>query len=156
MSTSEHESKGLSGTNPLPSLMPGKQLIFPYHDYPLIPIKFQNGDRTTPLIDALLDSGGDFIVIPNAIAKYLKLKLAKAGAVDTAGGETTLSSARVTMTIHADGHKYNYTNLEVFVSDRSDLPVLLGRRPVFDDHEIVFKKHENKLILHPIHPETTK
>ena len=136
--------------------MRNEPLIFEYHDYPLIPIKFHAGDRVTPLIDALLDSGGDFIVIPNAIAKFLKLKLSKASCVDTAGGETTLSSAHVTMTIHGDNHQYSYPNIEIFVSDRSDLPVLLGRRPVFDDHEIVFKKHENTLILQSIHPETTK
>lgn len=132
--------------------MQTKPLVFDYHDYPLIPIKFHSNGRETPLIDALLDSGGDFIVIPNAIAKFLKLKLSKAGCVDTAGGETSLCSAHVTMTIHGDGHTYNYKDVEIFVSDRSDLPVLLGRRPIFDDHEIIFRKHENKLILQSIHP----
>ena len=41
---------------------------FEYKDYPLIPIKFYSSKRETPVIDALLDSGGDFIVIPKAIA----------------------------------------------------------------------------------------
>lgn len=132
--------------------MPSRPLIFPYNDYPLIPIKFHYQDRVTPLIDALLDSGGDFIVIPNAIAKFLKLKLSKAGCVDTAGGEATLCSSRVTMTIHGNGHQYSYPDIEIFVSDRNDLPVLLGRKPIFDDYEIVFKKHENTLILQSIHP----
>ena len=132
--------------------MQNQPLIFEYHDYPLIPIKFHSQSRETPLIDALLDSGGDFIVMPNAIAKYLKLKLSKAGCVDTAGGEASLCSSRVTMTIHGDGHTYSYPDIEIFVSDRNDLPVLLGRKPIFDDHEIVFKKHENTLILQSIHP----
>jgi hypothetical protein len=131
--------------------MPNQPLIFEYHDYPLIPIKFHSQNRDTPLIEALLDSGGDFIVMPNAIAKYLKLKLSKAGCVDTAGGETTLCSSHVTMSIHGDGHTSTYKDVEVFVSDRSDLPVLLGRKPIFDDHEIIFRKHENKLILQSIH-----
>jgi len=123
---------------------------FEYRDYPLIPIKFESNQRETPLIDALLDSGGDFIVIPYAIAKYLKLKLVKAGCVDTAGGETTLCKANVTMIIHGETKKFTYRNLEIHVSDRNDLPVLLGRKPIFEDHEIIFKKHENKLILKPI------
>jgi predicted aspartyl protease len=131
--------------------MQHQPLIFEYHDYPLIPIKFHSPDRETPLIDALLDSGGDFIVIPNAIAKFLKLKLSKAGCVDTAGGETNLCRAHVSMSIHGDGNKYVYKDVEIYVSDRSDLPVLLGRRPIFDDHEIIFRKHENKLILQSIH-----
>jgi hypothetical protein len=126
------------------------QFVFEYRDYPLIPIKFYYNGRETPIIDALLDSGGDFIVLPNAIAKYLGLHLIKAGFVDTAGGETTLSKSFVNMDINYKDNKRTYQNLEVHISDRNDLPVLLGRNPIFEDHEIIFKKHENKLILNPI------
>jgi len=126
------------------------QFVFEYRDYPLIPIKFYYNGRETPIIDALLDSGGDFIVLPNAIAKYLGLRLIKAGFVDTAGGETTLSKSFVNMDINYKDNKRTYQNLEVHISDRNDLPVLLGRNPIFEDHEIIFKKHENKLILNPI------
>lgn len=124
--------------------------IFEYKNYPLIPIKFLANERETPMIDALLDSGGDFIVIPYAIAKYLKLKLQKAGFVDTAAGETTLFKTVLTMVIYDEDQQYTYKNLEVHVSDRNDLPVLLGRSPIFEDHEIIFQKHQNKLILQPI------
>ena len=130
--------------------MPETPFIFEYKNYPLIPIKFLSKERETPLIDALLDSGGDFIVIPYAIAKYLKLKLEKAGCVDTAGGETTLCKSVLTMVIYDTDRKATYENLEIHVSDRNDLPVLLGRHPIFEDHEIIFKKHQNKLILQPI------
>jgi hypothetical protein len=130
--------------------MPETPFIFEYKNYPLIPIKFLSKERETPLIDALLDSGGDFIVIPYAIAKYLKLKLEKAGCVDTAGGETTLCKSVLTMVIYDEDRKFSYENLEIHVSDRNDLPVLLGRHPIFEDHEIIFKKHQNKLILQPI------
>lgn len=124
--------------------------IFEYRDYPLIPIKFSSNARETPLIDALLDSGGDFIVIPLAIAKYLGLKLTKAGCVDTAGGETTLCKSTVSMVIYGKNKKFTYKDLEIHVSDRNDLPVLLGRTPIFEDHEITFKKYDNKLILKSI------
>jgi predicted aspartyl protease len=124
--------------------------VFEYKNYPLIPIKFRSKNQETPMIDALLDSGGDFIVIPYAIAKYLRLKLEKAGFVDTAAGETTLYKTILTMIIFDEDRKYIYENLEVHVSDRNDLPVLLGRNPIFEDHEILFQKHQNKLILQPI------
>lgn len=124
--------------------------IFEYNDYPLIPVKFMSNTRETPMIDALLDSGGDFIVIPYAIANYLGLELVQAGSVDTAAGETTLCKANVNMMIQGKRRKYTYENLEIHVSNRNDLPVLLGRKPIFEDHEIVFKKFENKLILTPI------
>ena len=99
--------------------MPEHPFVFEYKDYPLIPIKFQSKDRETPCIDALLDSGGDFIVIPYAIAKYLKLKLEKAGCVDTAGGETTLCKSVLNMVIFDEKNEkgkllikgsYNFTN----------------------------------------------
>jgi predicted aspartyl protease len=126
------------------------QFEFTYKDYPLIPVRFRSEIRETPIIDALLDSGGDFIVVPYAIAKYLGLKLEKAGSVNTAGGKTALYRSFVTMVMKDNDKKFTYENLEIHVSDRNDLPVLLGRKPIFEDHEIIFKKHENKLILHRV------
>ena len=120
---------------------------FEYKDYPLIPIKFFSEGRETPLIDALLDSGGDFIVIPKAIATYLGLKLVNAGFVDTAGGEANLYKSSVTMIIYDKDQNLTYKDLEIHISARNDIPVLLGRKPIFEDHNIIFKKHDNKLIL---------
>jgi len=130
--------------------MSESQFVFEYRDFPLIPIKFCSMERETPIIDALLDSGGDFIVVPHAIAKYLGLNLLKAGYVDTAGGETTLYKSFVNMVINDKDKKFTYEDLEIHVSNRNDIPVLLGRKPIFEDHEIIFKKYENKLILNPI------
>ena len=63
-----------------------KRIIFDYFKYPIRPVKFFYKDKKTPFTDALLDSGGDFIVIPMPIAEYLDLDLEAAGEVDTAGG----------------------------------------------------------------------
>ena len=134
--------------------MTQKEFIFEYRDYPLIPVKFTCDGHETPLIDALLDSGGDFIVIPNAIAQYLGLKLSKAGCVDTAGGETNLCKTTVDLSMKGNTYEYIYKDLEIHVSDRNDIPVLLGRKPIFEDHEITFKKHEGKLILTQIPSRT--
>ncbi len=70
--------------------------------------------------------------------------------MDTAGGETTLSKSFVNMVINDKDNKFTYENLEIHVSDRNDIPVLLGRKPIFEDHEIIFKKYKNKLILKSI------
>ena len=130
--------------------MSKSKFVFEYRDFPLIPIQFSSIDKETPIIDALLDSGGDFIVIPFAIAKYLGLKLKKAGNVDTAGGETALFKSKVNMVIKNKNNQLGYENLEIHISNRNDIPVLLGRKPIFEDHEIIFKKHENKLILNRV------
>jgi len=129
-------------------------LIFEYCNYPIVPIKFLFKDQKTPLIEALLDSGGDFIVIPLPIAKYLGLNLIKAGTVDTAGGSTDLLKAKLSMQIGNKQQKNTYEDLEIHVSTRDDIPVLLGRYPLFEDYEITFKKKQNQLILKPAEHQT--
>ena len=128
------------------------QFTFNYLKYPVVPVKFYYCNKETPFIDALLDSGGDFIVIPMPIAKYLGLKLKKAGSVDTAGGEASLFKANLDMVIGSKELSVKYSNLEIHVSDRNDIPVLLGRCPIFEDYEIIFKKQTNKLILRSVTP----
>jgi hypothetical protein len=128
------------------------QFIFDYFKYPVVPVKFYYNGKETPFIDALLDSGGDFIVIPMPIAKYLGLKLKSAGAVDTAGGTASLFKATLNMVIGSKDQSVTYSNLEIHVSDRNDIPVLLGRSPIFEDYEIIFKKQDNQLILKSINP----
>lgn len=124
--------------------------IFDYYRYPIIPIKFIYKEKETPIIDALLDSGGDFIVIPMPIASYLGLKLKKAGSVDTAGGTTLLYKANLNMIMGKKDNKVIYNNLQIHVSVRNDIPVLIGRYPIFEDYEITFIKQKNQLILKSI------
>jgi len=132
--------------------MDDSTFIFDYFRYPVVPIKFYYKDRETPIIDALLDSGGDFIVIPMPIAKYLGLKLKKAGSVDTAGGITSLFKATLSMVIGKKGLSSTYNNIQIHVSGRNDIPVLLGRHPIFEDYKIVFDKKEDQLILNSNSP----
>ena len=124
-----------------------QEIVFEYLKYPVLQVQFSFNGRDTPFIDALLDSGGYFIVIPMPIARYLELKLKKAGSVDTAGGVTSLYKANISMVVGNKDRKISYENLEIHVSGRSDIPVLLGRKPIFEDYEITFKKHSNQLIL---------
>ena len=124
-----------------------KKMIFDYIKYPIIPVKFFNEDKKTPFIEALLDSGGDFIVIPMPIAKYLDLKLEKAGVVDTAGGSVSLYKSYLDIEIGKNTSRAEYKNNLIHVSTRDDIPVLLGRSPIFEDYDITFKKRNNQLIL---------
>ena len=132
--------------------MPELKIIFDYFKYPVIPVKFYYKNKETPIIDALLDSGGDFIVIPMPIARYLGLNLKKAGSVDTAGGATTLFKATLSMIIGKKNKTTAYNNIQIHVSGRNDIPVLLGRHPIFEDYEIIFKNKNNQLILKSITP----
>ncbi len=123
------------------------EFTFEYIRYPVIPVKFNNNVKETPFIDALLDSGGDFIVIPMPIARYLCLKLKRAGSVDTAGGTTSIFKANLNMVIGSKHNFVTYNKLEIHVSERNDIPILLGRYPIFEDYEIIFKKQNDQLII---------
>jgi hypothetical protein len=127
--------------------MAESEFIFDYIKYPILPVKFYFGEKSTPTIDALLDSGGDFIVIPMPIAKYLGLKLKRAGDVDTAGGTTSLFKANLSMLIGKEDEVAEYKDIQLHVSERDDIPILIGRHPIFEDYEITFKKKINQLIF---------
>jgi hypothetical protein len=127
--------------------MAEKIFTFNYYKYPIVPVKFYYDGKETPFIDALLDSGGDFIVIPMPIAHYLGLKLKKAGDVDTAGGIATLYKAELNMAMGEKNNYVEYNNIQIHVSGRNDIPVLIGRHPIFEDYEIIFRKQKNQLIL---------
>ncbi|MEF8879641.1 MAG: aspartyl protease family protein, partial [Candidatus Thermoplasmatota archaeon] len=101
----------------------------------------------TPYIDALLDSGGDFIVIPLPIAQYLGLELADAGSVNTAGGEADLFKSDLEMVVGKGNNRFTYENIEIHISSREDIPVLIGRHPIFEDYEIIFRKKKDQVIL---------
>ena len=73
--------------------------------------------------------------------------LEKAGDIDTAGGTTPLFKSNLDMTIGKSKNIKSYENKLIHVSTRSDIPVLLGRNPIFEDYEITFKKQKNQLIL---------
>lgn len=130
--------------------MSNSRSTFVYRNYPLVPIRLCYKSRRTPVIDALLDSGGDFIVIPSAIAKYLDAEVEKAGSVDTAGGTTHLFKTNIDLIIGYRNNEIAYKNLEIFIADRDDIPVLIGRKPFFEDYEITFRKHKQELILNKI------
>ena len=127
--------------------MKNDTFIYDYIKYPVLPVRFHFGEKSTPLIDALLDSGGDFIVIPMPVARYLGLKLKKAGNVDTAGGTTSLFKANLNMYVGKNEKMALYKDIQIHVSERDDIPILIGRHPIFEDYEITFKKRENKLIF---------
>ena len=124
-----------------------KIFTFDYYKYPIVPVKFFFNGKETPFIDALLDSGGDFIVIPMPIANYLGLKMKKAGDVDTAGGVASLYKAILNMLMGEKNNYAEYNNIQIHISGRNDIPVLIGRHPIFEDYEIIFRKQKNQLIL---------
>lgn len=122
-----------------------KSYTFPYVHYPLLPVQFYCGNKKTPVIAALIDSGGDSIVIPKAIADYLGVKTDRSEKAKTASGFTDIEKANLKMVIGKNDIVYE--SVDVFVINNNDMPVLLGREPLFEDFEIIFRKKKNEIIL---------
>jgi hypothetical protein len=131
--------------------MTSSEIILNYENYPIVPVRFKYKQKKTPVIEALLDSGGDFIVIPMPIAKYLEMDLDQSSDVDTAGGTTCMYRTEVDMIIGKKDCCTSYFNREIHVSSQHDIPILLGRNPLFEDYEITFRKQKHQLILKPLH-----
>jgi len=129
------------------------ELVFQFDSFPIVPVTFRYKNKKTPVIESLLDSGGDFIVLPMPIARFLQLDLTPACDVDTAGGTSSLYHTKLDMLIGREQQCIHYKDQEIHVSCRDDIPVLLGRTPIFDDNEITFKKQKNQLILNPINQD---
>ena len=125
----------------------GKSYTFPYIHYPLLPVQFINGEKKTPVIAALIDSGGDSIVIPKAVAEFLGASVEESEIAKTASGFTSIRKTRLNMVIGRNKDRIEYKDVEVFVADNNDIPVLLGRNPLFEDFEITFRKKKKEVIL---------
>ena len=132
------------------------ELTYHFEQFPIVPVTFKYKNKKTPVIESLLDSGGDFIVLPKPIATFLQLDLKPACDVDTAGGTTTLYQTKLDMLIGRHDNCILYKDQEIHVSCREDIPILLGRNPIFDDHKITFKKQEHQLIISPINQHIHK
>jgi len=125
----------------------GKSYRFPYIHYPLLPVQFIHGEKKTPIIAALIDSGGDNIVIPKAVAEFLGANVEESEIAKTAGGFTSVRRTKLNMVIGRNKDRIEYSNVEVFVADNNDIPVLLGRDPLFEDFEITFRKKKREIVL---------
>ncbi|KAA0009644.1 MAG: aspartyl protease [Thermoplasmata archaeon] len=122
-----------------------KTYRFPYVHYPLLPVQFFHKGRKTPVIAALIDSGGDSVVIPRAIADYLGVETERTEKAKTAAGFTSIERTKLKMIIGKN--EIIYKDVDVFVINNNDMPVLLGREPLFEDFEITFRKKKREIVL---------
>ncbi|HDO19621.1 MAG TPA: aspartyl protease [Thermoplasmatales archaeon] len=120
---------------------------FPFVHYPIIPVQFEHNNKKTPFIVALIDSGGDSVVVPKAIVDFLGARIEEADVAKTAGGDTKIQKTKLKLTIGKEEPRITYEDIDIFVVNSSDVPVLLGRTPLFDDFEITFRKKKGEIIL---------
>lgn len=116
--------------------------------YPYIPIRLASGSVRTPVLNGLIDSGSDLIVIPEAIATYLGLKDGDiTTAMDTAGGRIKARRGHVDVELLCKGKAIGFRDVEVAVVDMKTMPVLIGRHPVFTTFDVLFQERKGVFSL---------
>jgi len=131
------------------------RLVFPYKKppgvrksptserlYPLIPVVFYNSNSFSIKVEALLDSGADGILLPRGFAEELGLQ--DGGTIATSGvlSEGRVHRTQVGFKVGAIGPKsYDFGVVNaVYTSTERDIPVLIGRYPLFKKFRVIFEE----------------
>ena len=119
--------------------------------HPMVPCIIASERRTSPQIDALLDSGSDGIVIPKTLADYLGLSLKQSDKpMRIANGRSIRRlTARAHLTIGRGGRRCDPVDIEVSVPEEGDPPIPIGREPVFRLFVITFVEAEKWFGIRP-------
>ncbi len=118
--------------------------------YPLIPVRFYSKSGRTTIIEALLDSGSDTIHINRGIVAFLSLPKGKKIESGGMGGKYIAYETKVGLILGRGGREvdFNYVNA-IFPEKEKDVPVLIGRFPVFEEYQVIFEEYKKKFKLIP-------
>ncbi|KKN33190.1 hypothetical protein LCGC14_0806200 [marine sediment metagenome] len=118
--------------------------------YPLIPVRFYSKTVKTTVIEALLDSGSDMVHTNRSIVSFLNLPKGKKIESAGMGGKYMTYKTKVGLILGRGGREvdFGYVNA-VFPEEEKDVPVLIGRIPVFEEFQIIFEEDKKKFKLIP-------
>jgi len=121
--------------------------------YPLIPVRFYNpNDKTikTPLFEALLDSGSDGVHLHRDIADFLGLNRLNMTKSEGMGGKYNSYETEVGLILGRGGRTVDFGAVKaVFPENDLNVPLLIGRYPVFEEFQIIFEEYKKKFKLIP-------
>lgn len=115
--------------------------------YPLLNIQLYNCDGGKPLsFEGLLDSGADGLFIPRQIADALDLP--RLGTINTSGVLKSSDCIRTKVGFkigRSSARRIDFGVIEAtYPLEESDIPILVGRTPLFDLFEVRFIQYEEK------------
>ena len=118
--------------------------------YPLLPIVLYSKTKKTKVIEALIDSGSDLIHINKQIAEYLQLHQGKEFESSGMGGKYTTYETSVGLIIGRGGREVDFGYVTaMFPKLELDVPILIGRKPVFEEYQIIFEEFKERFKLIP-------
>lgn len=122
----------------------------PIKKYPLMPIKLYLSNKKTSIIEGLIDSGSNGLFIPKSIAEFLNLSKGKKIDVSGICGNCKAYETKVGLILGRGGREVNFGYIKaVFPEEERNIPILIGREPVFDEYQIIFEEHRERFKLIP-------
>jgi hypothetical protein len=124
--------------------------------YPLINIKLYTSEAKPLCFEGLLDSGADRVFIPKQLA--IALRLPKLGEIGTSGifkSEICYKTKVGFILGRTNTRCIDFGYIEaVFPEAESDIPLLIGRDPLFKYFEINFREYDKKPKVNLIQKKT--
>lgn len=118
--------------------------------YPFIPVRFYYKQEKTPVIEALIDSGADRLYLHKAIADNLNLPVMKRVECCGMGGKYMSYETKVGLIIGRGGREVDFGLVSATVPEiEQDVPILIGRYPVFEEFQVIFEEFKQKFKLIP-------
>lgn len=136
----------------MPRISPLKHFVFNYKKYecnvPRVPIRFVGTDgKSTPPIEAVLDSGADQVTIPKDFADILKLSLKpRKDEIITANGPCHAFSSKAHFFLGRGGREVEYNDEEICVMENCPA-ILVGICPIFEDYIVRIDAASKKFTL---------
>ncbi len=132
-----------------------KKFSFPYGNLgcrtPRIPIRFEDSEgKQTPIINALLDSGSDFLVMREDLANEMGIALQEQEtSASTAGGAKKLYKGLLpALILGRGGRDVRWENIDVYVIE-DNTAFLVGIDPVFYEYNVEIQAYHHKVKLTP-------
>jgi len=113
-----------------------------------VPIRFYSKYKETTTFDGLLDSGSDDILIPIGITEYLKLTLGEKLKSDSAGGKIETYKIKIGVILGQGGRDVDFGIVDAKATE-IDIPILIGRYPIFEEFQVVFEEYKKRVKLIP-------
>jgi predicted aspartyl protease len=115
---------------------------------PFIPVYVRDKNGNNMIVQALIDSGADGVIIPKIMAEFFGLEEGAISKSQGIGGVVTVKKSRITLTVNNENESYTLKlPARILQNEQSDIPMLLGRDVFFDHFHITFKQNEETIIL---------
>jgi len=115
---------------------------------PIIPVRLRHNDKLLD-VGMLLDSGSDFSMIPVSISEALGMNiegLKKTKTIGIGGIPIEVKMSELDLILKRGREEYEMS-IPVQINLNPDVIPLLGRTPLFDEFDVIFRQWKNQINL---------